>query len=64
MINSILPWTDFNEWLRYFWPASEAEVTAVQDFFVTKVRTLHEVCIVYFACFFKIFVIFCIANLL
>lgn len=29
-------------WLRYFWPTSQAEVTAVQNFFETKVRASHE----------------------
>ncbi|KAL9989316.1 hypothetical protein ACROYT_G003853 [Oculina patagonica] len=42
VLNSILPSTDFREWLRYFWPTSDAEVKAVQDFFVAKVRGLHE----------------------
>lgn len=42
MINSIVPWTDLSGWLKYFWPTSQAEVTAVQNFFETKVRALHE----------------------
>lgn len=43
VLNSVLPSTDFCEWLRYIWPTSDAEITAVQNFFVTKVRQLHEV---------------------
>jgi len=30
------------EWLRYVWPTSNAEVNAVQKFFVAKVKGLHE----------------------
>ena len=46
VMNSILPSTDVCKWLRYLWPTSEAEVNAVQDFFVAKVRRLHQVCAV------------------
>lgn len=48
-LNSVLPSTDFCEWLRYVWPTSDAEVNAVQEFFVAKVRGLHEVSITRFA---------------
>lgn len=43
MLNSVLPSTDLCEWLRYVWPTSNAEVNAVQEFFVAKVKGLHEV---------------------
>ena len=43
MLNSLLPSTDLCEWLRCIWPTSDAEVNAVQEFFVAKVRGLHEV---------------------
>lgn len=46
-VNSLVPWTDLNGWLKYFWPACQAEVTAVQKFFETKVKTLHEVYIIH-----------------
>ena len=44
-MNSVLPSTDMCEWLRYVWPTSDAEVNAVQEFFVAKIRELHEVSI-------------------
>ena len=43
MLNSVVPWTDLCTWLRYVWPTSDAEVNAVQEFFVAKVRGLYEV---------------------
>lgn len=46
MLNSVLPSTDLCEWLKYFWPTSDAEVSAVQEFFVAKVKGLHEVIVI------------------
>ena len=42
-VNYLLPVTDVCEWVKFFWPASSEEITAVKEFFKTKTRKLEKV---------------------
>ncbi|XP_073244290.1 uncharacterized protein [Porites lutea] len=42
VLNSVLPCTDVSEWLKYVWPTSDQEIKAVQDFFVNRLRNIHQ----------------------
>ena len=43
MINRVIPFTDPCKWVKYFWPASQEEITAVQEFVRTKASILQKV---------------------
>ena len=43
VINRVIPFTDPCTWVKYFWPASQEEITAVQEFVRTKACILQQV---------------------
>lgn len=42
VINRVIPFTDPCKWVKYFWPASQEEITAVQEFVRTKACILQQ----------------------
>ena len=43
VINRVIPFTDPCKWVKYFWPASQEEITAIQEFVRTKACILQQV---------------------